>query len=106
MPRGGRILHDVPPPNPAWPQRLAVAAALFAVAGGVLTLIGWAFNLPRLTDLRDDGIAMFPNTAACAVASGLGLLLSGRPDRRWRALTPWLGTVVALIGGLTLVEHL
>jgi len=94
------------PPNPAWPQRLAVAAGICAVAGGGLTLIGWGFNLPRLTDLRNDGISMFPNTAVCAVASGLGLLVSGFPDRRWRALTPWLGTLVALVGGLTLVEHL
>src|SRR5262245_44583392 len=94
------------PPNPAWPQRLAVAAGICAVAGGVLTLIGWGFNLPRRTDRRNDEISMFPNTAACAVASGLVLLVSGLPDRRWRALTPWLGTGVALVGGLTLVEHL
>src|SRR5262245_24199327 len=94
------------PPNPAWPQRLAIAAGICAVAGGVLTLIGWGLDLPRPTDLRNGGISMFPNTATCAVASGLGLLVSGLPDRRWRALTPWLGTAVALVSGLTLVEHL
>src|SRR5262245_23262542 len=94
------------PPNPAWPQRLAVAAGICAVAGGVLTLIGWGFDLPRLTDLRNDGISMFPNTAMCAVASGLGLLVSGFPDRRWRALTPVLGSAVALVGGLTFVAHM
>jgi catechol 2,3-dioxygenase-like lactoylglutathione lyase family enzyme len=95
-----------PPLDAAWPRRLVAGAALCAVAGGVVTLVGWAFDLPRLTDLRNDGISMFPNAAACAVAGGLALLLRGLADRRWLAVTPWLGTVVALVGGLTLIEHL
>ena len=95
-----------PPRHAAWPRQLVAAAALFATAIGVTTLVGWAFDLPRLTDLWNAGISMFPNAAACAVASGLALLLRGLPDRRWRAGAAWLGAAVALVGGLTLAEHL
>jgi hypothetical protein len=94
------------PAAPAWPAALVIAAAACAVAGGIVTLVGWAFEIPRLTDWRNDGISMFPNTAACAALSGAALLSNGLPRRRWRTLTSVLGTLVALIGGATLLENL
>src|SRR5262249_59820274 len=41
-----------------------------------------------------------------ACGGGLGLLASGREGGRLPRVTAWLGIVVGLIGGLTLVEHL
>ncbi len=93
------------PALPTWPKGLAAAAAAFAVVGGCVTLLGWAANIQRLTDWRNDGISMFPNAAACAVVSGLALVLSGIESRRLPRVSAWLGILVALIGGLTLVEH-
>jgi PAS domain S-box-containing protein len=94
------------PAAPAWPAALVIAAAACAVAGGIVTLVGWAFEIPRLTDWRNDGISMFPNTAVCAALSGTALLSNGLSGRRWRTPTSALGAFVALIGGATLLEHL
>ncbi|HEV7735715.1 MAG TPA: PAS domain S-box protein [Candidatus Binatia bacterium] len=84
----------------SWAHRLVVAAATLAVAGGALTIVGWANDLPRLTDWMNDGISMFPNTALCAVFSGLALLMG--PSR---AGTRVLAVLVSVIAGLTLIEH-
>ena len=90
---------------PTWPRGLVVATAAFAVLGGCVTLLGWAADMERLTDWRNDGVSMFPNAAVCAVASGLALVLSGIESRRLPRVSAWLGILVGLIGGLTLVEH-
>jgi signal transduction histidine kinase/CheY-like chemotaxis protein len=86
------------------PRRLAAVAGLCAIFGGVVSLIGWAAGVPRLTDWRNDGISMFPNTAACAVLSGLALLMNARRAGRWHGITS-LATLVMAVGGLTLFEH-
>jgi PAS domain S-box-containing protein len=71
------------------------------VVGGSLALIGWATSRQWLTDWRRDGVSMLPNTALCAVLSGLILLFHGRYGRSRLLALP-----VALIGGATLLEHL
>jgi hypothetical protein len=99
-------MSRIPAPTiPARPAGLATMAAAFAITGGAITLAGWALDMPRLTDWTNDGISMFPNPAVCAVLSGIALLVHDRPDHRWRAVTSWLGAVVALIAGMTLIEH-
>jgi PAS domain S-box-containing protein len=85
---------------------VAVACGAYAVAAGVLALVGWGVNLPRLTDWKGDGISMFPNTAACAVMSGLALLLSNVRRRRPRPIVRLLGAVLTSVAALTLLEHL
>jgi signal transduction histidine kinase/ActR/RegA family two-component response regulator len=88
------------------PRSLARAVGIFAIAGGLTSLVGWAGNIPRLTDWRNDGISIFPNTATSAVLSGLLLLLHNcSPPPRWRGLTLALAGLVATVGGLTLFEH-
>jgi PAS domain S-box-containing protein len=89
-----------------WPKRVAEVAALYAIAAGLVTLAGWFADVQRLTDWLNDGISMFPTAAVCAVASGLALLLHATAPRRARAATSGIGALVALVGGLTLVEHL
>jgi PAS domain S-box-containing protein len=81
------------------------AAAVYAIAGGLVTLLGWAIDAPRLTDWRNDGISMFPNTAACAVLTGVALLLLHRPPRRWRTGVAVVAGVVSAAGLLTLLEN-
>ncbi len=70
---------------------------------------GWlVLDIPRLTDWNNDGISMFANTAVCVVLGGIALLLlpipQSNPGRRTtvRILT----TCMAVIGTLTLLEHL
>jgi len=82
--------------------RVARLTAVYAIAGGLLTLVGWATGDQRLTDWIASGISMFPNTAVCAVLGGLSLLASTRPLRATRIA---LASVVATIGGLTLFQH-
>jgi PAS domain S-box-containing protein len=87
-----------------WSARVAVAAGAWAVATGVIALAGWVFDVPRLTDWRNDGISMFPNTAGCAVMSGLALQLA--QVRGTRLAVRALASVVAAVAGLTLFQHL
>jgi PAS domain S-box-containing protein len=74
------------------------------MAAGLVALVGWITDVQRLTDWPNDGISMFPNTAMCAIASGLALLLHSSGPRR-RAAARVLALLVASVGGLTLVEH-
>lgn len=92
----------------------AVAARLFVSAGGtyalvvgVLTLLGYAFSVPRLSDWDNDGISMFPNAAACAALSGVALLVltTTRARPSWRIVLRVNACLVALLGGLTLFQH-
>ncbi len=97
-----RIPHLAPP---AWPNVLAAVAAAGAVGGGLGTLVGWAAEMPRLTDWMNSGISMFPNTAACAVLSGMALLLvAAESGPRW--MVAGLGLAVAAISALILSEHI
>jgi hypothetical protein len=35
-------------------RAVSLLAAWYAIVGGAVTLAGWAFDLPRLTDWRSD----------------------------------------------------
>ena len=87
--------------------RMAVAAGAYAAVAGVITILGWAIGSPRLTDWIGSGIAMFPNTAVCAMFSGAGLILLARSHGKGIRLGAIciLAITVALIGGLTFFEH-
>jgi PAS domain S-box-containing protein len=90
------------------PRRLAAMAAIYAVLGAVVTLVGWARELPRLTDWLGTSISMFPNAAVCALACGFGLLvlLGAGLKRAWaRWLIRGTAAVPIVLGGLTLWEH-
>jgi signal transduction histidine kinase/ActR/RegA family two-component response regulator len=84
-------------------RRIAPSLALYALLGGAVSVAGWAFDLPRLTDWFDTGISIQPNTALCAVFSGLAVLSLAAARTRVSAAS---GAVVLLIGGLTLLQWL
>src|SRR5215475_3837489 len=86
--------------------RFTAMAALYAFSGGAIALLGWALNIPRLTDWNNSGISMFPNTAICAVLSAATLFLLNKKDSRLpRLIARILASMVVVTGGLTLVEH-
>lgn len=90
------------------PRLIATAGGACAMAVGSLTLLGYAVDAPRLTDWLNEGISMFPNAAACALLSGVGLLVltTAGHRRSWRLVVRVVAGAVALVGGLTLLEHL
>jgi signal transduction histidine kinase/CheY-like chemotaxis protein len=71
-------------------------------------LAGWILSIRSLTDWNDDGISMFPNTAACLVGGGAALLALGfAPKSRVSVgIARAVAIGIALVGGLTLIEHL
>jgi PAS domain S-box-containing protein len=94
------------PPSPASARIVSVLAALFATAVGLVTLAGWIANQPRLTDWTNDGIAMFVNAALCAILSGAALFLLTRNWPGSASVSRFASACVALLGALTLCEHL
>ncbi|HEX5042332.1 MAG TPA: ATP-binding protein [Candidatus Polarisedimenticolaceae bacterium] len=83
---------------------MAAAAALYAMAAGTLTLLGWALPRPRLTDWMDTGITMKANPSLAAILAGAAVLVLAIAPRQ-KLLVRMLAVVVALTGGLTLAEH-
>jgi PAS domain S-box-containing protein len=89
------------------PRVWVLLAGTYAIAGGAVTLVGWWLELRRLTDWNGDGISMFPNTAACAMLGGVALLSLMAFGRRWAIIvTRAAAAFIALVGALTLFEHL
>lgn len=87
------------------PRIAALGAGAYALTAGAVTLLGWVLDAPRLTDWVGSGIAMFPNTAVCASLSGLGLMLLTSNAVWRRRAARMVALSVALIGGLTLFQH-
>jgi PAS domain S-box-containing protein len=79
--------------------------ATYAVVGGALAVIGWVAGIPRLIDWEGNGITMKVNPAVLCILAGAAILLLF-----WRSKIKWvpqaLALIVAIVGGLTLFEHL
>jgi hypothetical protein len=56
-------------------RNVCLAMGAYAAAGGVLTLLGWALHVPRLMAWDGQDITMKANTALCAAAGGIALLV-------------------------------
>lgn len=87
---------------------MALIAATYALIGGSLTLLGWQTGAYRLTDWFGLGISMKANPAVASIAAGLGVMMcvsSARVSRVRALVVRVLGVLVALIGGLTLLQH-
>ncbi len=101
-------VDDVRPIGPTGNARIIAAiGASYALGGGIVTLIGWFFNLPRLTDWNAGGISMFGNTAICSALGGAATLLLvdvASPLRIGAARIAAL--IVILLAGFTAVEHI
>jgi signal transduction histidine kinase len=82
----------------------AVIAGLggYALAGGLVSLVGWAANVPRLTDWDGRGISIQPNATLASLCAGAAVLLLSRGRARPAAA---LGAVVGLIGASALIQY-
>jgi len=90
------------------PSILVVTAGLYAVIGGIVTLLGWAVPIPRFTDWAGRGISMFPNAAVCSISCGIALLLLqfGKGKSGLLKAARAFALVASAVGGATLLEHL
>ena len=93
-----------PTRSPPWIRALRIATPLYPLVGGVVGVLGWALGLPQLITWNSSGITIKFNTAVCAALAATALLslMTGKLPRVTRAL----GMFVAVVGGLTLLEHL
>jgi PAS domain S-box-containing protein len=86
-------------------RSLAVIAAAYAGLGGLLSFLGWVSGVYRLTDWSGGGISMKANAALATTVTAIALLLIMlSPSQRLTARV--LGAFVAVIGALTLLEHI
>lgn len=87
------------------PRTLSIVGSSYAVVAGALSLLGWAIDMPRLTDWLDSGITIKANTAICAIACGAATLLMVSLPRA-TLLVRLLSLVAMVLGALTLFEHI
>ena len=76
--------------------------ALYALAGGLTSFVGYVANVPRLTDWLNSGISIQPNATIAVMSAGLAVLLLRAGRRRTAAV---FGVLVALIGATVLFEY-
>jgi PAS domain S-box-containing protein len=98
-------------PNPqcasnAVSRKLAIYLCCYALIAGTIALLGWVTNSPRLTDWINSGISIFPNTAVAAILLSLAVFFGLKETPSARVASRAFGTVVALIGAATLLEHI
>jgi PAS domain S-box-containing protein len=94
--------------QPTSPNALSYAlgvtrgCSVIALLGGLITFLGWTFDIPRITDWAGTGISMLPNTSIAMMLAGAALLL-------WSyghvGATRVLGILVGLIGAATLFQY-
>ena len=76
--------------------------AVYALAGGLLSLAAYVADVPRLADWTNSGISIQPNAAVAVVAAALSVLLLraglSSPARL-------LGVLVAVVGGTVLFQY-
>jgi signal transduction histidine kinase/CheY-like chemotaxis protein len=90
-------------------QFLASITSGVVALSGCVALFGWAVGSEPPKALIISGIAMKANSAACLVLCGGALLVLVSPERwpRWLVLIAKIAAVVvAVVGGLTLSEHI
>jgi PAS domain S-box-containing protein len=83
--------------------RLVLFLGLYLLLGGLCSLAGWVFDLPRLTDWDGNGISIQPNATLCVLLSGMALV---GLTASWRRVARLAGASVLLIGGSTLLQWL
>ena len=81
---------------------VAAALAAFVLVGGVLSLLGWLLDVPRLTDWQNSDVSIQGNSAAMLAICGLSALLY---LVGFRKIVVVLGFVVAVAGALFVAQH-
>src|SRR5215203_2007214 len=84
---------------------VTLSAAVVGVVGGSLSMAGWITGFRGLTDLDFNGISIKFNTSISLTALGLAMLLLVL-SRKAAGLASVLAGMAAVIGALTLFEHI
>ncbi|HMJ14997.1 MAG TPA: ATP-binding protein [Polyangiaceae bacterium] len=86
---------------------IAGAAATFSLAVGAIGIVGWIFDIRLLKTGLTNEVSMKANTALglCLLAAALLGLLSDRRSQRRARIAKGTGLGVALLGALTLSQH-
>ena len=79
-----------------------LALGAYAASAGLISFLGWAADVPRLTSWDGTGISIQPNTTVAAMAAGLALILAAGGRRGAAAVA---GAVAGAIGAATLFQH-
>lgn len=87
--------------TPKAANRFAVAAGAFTAAAGLLVMASWLLHLRALVQVGPEFAPTHFNTALGLVLAGLGLAFFRTAEKT----TAVLGLLLALLGGLTSVEH-
>src|SRR5262245_33703867 len=82
-------------------MRIVALLGLYALAGGLVSFLGWAADRPGLTDWLGLGISIQPNATIAAAGSGAALILLAWGFRR---LAMALGAAVSAIGAISLLQ--
>jgi signal transduction histidine kinase/CheY-like chemotaxis protein len=84
----------------------AKAASTVVAAAGLLVVVGWLWEIPRLTALYLPGPTLKTNAALALTCGALAnLLLISSPAPRRRIAAGALAAIPAVIGALTLSQH-
>jgi PAS domain S-box-containing protein len=86
-------------------RRIVTVVAVYALIAASVTLLGWQAHILGLADWIGSGITQKPNNAIAVILCALALLLLGH-DSGASSLPRILAAMAALIGGLTLLEHI
>lgn len=89
--------------DPRYLRRLSAVLGLYALIAGVISLGGWAFDIPRLTDWLNDGVSIQPNTAVLIALAGAAVVFL---QYGYSKLTLVFGGIVAAFGGLNLLQYI
>lgn len=85
------------------PRIISAAFLLLTLAGGLLSLCGWAFDIERFKDWWDTGITIKANTSIAIVACSVALL--SHLFLKTHQIARALGMFVAALGFATLTQH-
>ncbi len=77
--------------------------ALFPFVGGLLSLSGWAFDLPRLADWGGVGVGIQPNAGLLLACAGGALVLL---HMGWTRAAVFVAAIEWTIAALTIIERL
>src|SRR5688572_16189741 len=98
------VSHSLPtaPALPHAARWIPAALGIYALAGGLVSFLGWVLNAQRLADWDGDGITIQPNTTIAIMAAGAGLLWLAAGRRRLAATA---GVITGLIGATVVFEY-
>ncbi|HYV50439.1 MAG TPA: ATP-binding protein [Dongiaceae bacterium] len=82
---------------------VATTLQLYIILGGILSLLGWILNFPRLTDWNGNGISIQPNSCVAVLLAGVGLTFLTLGVRQAVRVT---GALLLAIGATALFEIL